>query len=386
MSSQKKLVILGGGAAGVLIAMKLADAPIDITLVDNKTFYEYTPGLCSVLYEATEEKFTKHYKDITFELGPYLAKINVKFVQGKVEAIEENTVRVSGEESLHFDYLVICTGSSYADPWKTHNNDDINSRLDYLAEQRRRYKAAQNILCIGGGPVGVELVTEIAYRAPEKRVTLVDNQPTVLSSAPNGLGDHAQRIIHALPSAHSILNETASEKESGVYETNKSHTEIKTDLVYNCIGVTPNSEFLKESHPEWLNDKKQVIVDAELRVTDNIFAIGDVNSVNEPKMFYTAHMQAVHFVKNMKLLLKNGSNAHLHPYKHSKPNMIISMGPSYGVGLVSGITLTGWPLGLKKGSRIAAFSKYMIERITMNDFNLKVPVNDVLYCISRPHH
>lgn len=36
MSSQKKLVILGGGAAGLLIAMKLADAPIDITLVDNK--------------------------------------------------------------------------------------------------------------------------------------------------------------------------------------------------------------------------------------------------------------------------------------------------------------------------------------------------------------
>lgn len=292
-------------------------------------------------------------------------------------------VRISGEASVYFDYLVICTGSSYADPWKTHNNDDIQTRLDYLSEQRRKYKEAKDILCIGGGPVGVELVTEIAYRAPEKKVTLVDNGATVLSSAPNGLGDHAQRIIHALPSIHSILNETASEKESGIYETNKSHTEIKTDLVYNCIGVTPNSEFLKESHPAWLNDKKQIIVDGELRVTENIFAIGDVNSVNEPKMFYTAHMQAVYFVKNIKLLLKG--DRQLLPYKHSKPNMIISMGPSYGVGLVTGITLTGWPLGLKKGSRIAALSKYMIERITMNDFNLKVPVNDVLYCISRPH-
>jgi NADH dehydrogenase FAD-containing subunit len=34
---RKKLVILGGGAAGVLIAMKLAKNPkVDITLVDNK--------------------------------------------------------------------------------------------------------------------------------------------------------------------------------------------------------------------------------------------------------------------------------------------------------------------------------------------------------------
>lgn len=356
------------------------------------------------MYEETDEKFNQHFKSITFELEPYLSKFNAKFIQGKAKDIKDNKgnrkqiyiyiyiyaqwlisslVHIDGKPAIDYDYLVICTGSSYADPWKTHDNDDIPTRQKFLLEQRNKYKGAENILCIGGGPVGTELVTEIAYRSPKKNLTLVDMGDTVLASAPNGLGDHATRIINALPSIKTIFKEKAEEKEDSVYETDKSHTRIKADLVYNCIGVTPNSDFLKESHSDWLNDKKQVVVDEELKVknTTNIFAIGDVNSVEEAKMFYTAHMQAVHFVKSFKRILKNQG---LIPYKKSKPNMVISMGPSYAVGLVSGVTLTGWPFGLKKGSQVASLTKFMIERITMNDFNLKTTVNDALYCISRP--
>jgi NADH dehydrogenase FAD-containing subunit len=292
-------------------------------------------------------------------------------------------------EGIEYDHLVICTGSSYADPWKTQNKKDgetitLQSRIDFLSQQREKYQQAQEILCIGGGPVGVELITEIAYRSPSKKLTLVDSNPVVLHSAPDNLGDHAQLIINAQPSIKSILNEKCNKKSEGVYETDKSHTEIKADLVYNCIGVTPNTLYLEESHSDWLNEKKQIKVDCYLQVVDGkIFAIGDVNSVQEPKMFYTAHMQAIHFVKNLKRLLNKDA---LKPYAISRANMVVSMGPSYAIGHVSGMNLTGWPLGLKRGSKVAAYSKYMIERITMDDFGLKVPVNEVLYCTSRPLH
>jgi len=130
------------------------------------------------------------------------------------------------------------------------------------------------------------------------------------------------------------------------------------------------------------DDKKQVVVDDTLKVrgTTNIFAVGDVNSVQEPKMFYTAHIQAVHFVKNMRRILKNITRDELLvPYQGAKINMVVSMGPSHAVGHVSGINLTGWPLGTKHGSRVAAVTKYFIERITMNDLGLKIPVNNLLY-------
>lgn len=296
------------------------------------------------------------------------------------------------DEGVEYDYLVICTGSSYADPWKTQSGKeciDLNIRLNFLSQQRDKYIQAQDILCIGGGPVGVELATEISYRTPGKQITLVDANHIVLSNAPNGLGEHAQRIIDARESITSILNQRVSKKNQEgnkfIYETDQTHTEIKADLVYNCIGVTPNSGFLETNHADWLNEKKQIIVDPGLRVTSNVFAVGDVNSVNEPKMFYTAHMQAIHFVKNMLRIMKNNdtSDENLIPYHHSRPNMIVSMGPQYAVGYISGIKLNGWPLGLNKGSHVASWGKYMIERITMNDCHLKLAVNEVLYLTSR---
>jgi NADH dehydrogenase FAD-containing subunit len=229
----------------------------------------------------------------------------------------------------------------------------------------------------------VELVTEIACRSPTKKITLVEANEFVLASAPSDIGKHAQNIIKAKPSIRLINQEMASKKDrqegdKSIYETDKSHTVIEADLVYNCIGVKPNSSFLDSA---WLNEKQQVVVDETLKVphTSNVFAVGDINSVEEPKMFYTAHIQAVHFTRNMRRLLNNAPCNTLLPYRGCRVNMVVSMGPSHAVGHVAGINLTGWPLETKDGSRLAAVAKYFIERITMDDFGLKLPINDLLY-------
>ncbi|KAI8644240.1 hypothetical protein BD408DRAFT_441885 [Parasitella parasitica] len=396
-NNQTKLVILGGGAAGLMVAMQLAKTKyLEITLIDSKSFYEYTPALCSVLFEPTDKAFERHFDSITFDYAPYLASLKIKFILGKIASVKEGKVNLVGQsQAVEYDYAVICTGSSYADPWKTAPSEDGNTldaaaRLDFLRQHRQNYQASQDILCIGGGPVGVETATEIACRSPTKKITLIDSNETVLASAPANLGQHAQTIIDAKPSIRSIHNERAYEKgkrgDKSIYETNQSHTIIDAHLVYNCIGTTPNSTFLDGA---WLDNKKQVIVDDTLKVhgTANLFAVGDVNSVREPKMFYTAHMQAVHFAKNMRRILKNTAREELLlPYQGSKINMVVSLGPSHAVAHVSGINLTGWPFGTKHGSRIAALTKYFIERITMDDLGLKIPVNKLLYYTQEKGH
>ncbi|KAI8993501.1 hypothetical protein BDB01DRAFT_715855 [Pilobolus umbonatus] len=398
MDSPTKILILGGGAAGTLIAMKLAcnltRLKLDITL----TFFEYTPALCSVLYEQRDEDFYKHFKSITYDYKELLTGLNMKFTLGNIEDIKDKQVYLSGNEVLDYDIAIICTGSSYADPWKTQlpkdqdnpssvSTVDLNSRLEYLTRQREEYKAANNILCIGGGPVGVEVAAEITYRSPNKQVTLVDANPSVLSSAPADLGVAAQKILSRRPCLKLIMEEKASLKHKddnrSIYETDKTHTEITADLVYNCIGVTPNSHFLEKSHSEWLNDKKQVKVDKYLRVEGetDVFAIGDINSLSEPKMFFTAHMQALHFTRNIERIIQNlkGKMKRLDPYEGSNLAMVISLGPSRGVGYMARFKLTGWPFETSKGSRAAAYTKYLIERIAMNDFHAKVPFNNLLY-------
>ncbi|KAI7903461.1 uncharacterized protein BX663DRAFT_530691 [Cokeromyces recurvatus] len=367
MSETKKLVILGGGAAGILIAIKLANTKgLDITLIDNKSFYEYTPGLCSVLYEKTEYDFQRHFNKITFDYAPFLSKRNIQFVLGRVKSLKDKKVYLFNDEHepiIEYDYLVICTGSSYADPWKTllttnENEACLNSdaRLEYLRQHRQKYLESNDILCIGAGPVGVELAAEIAHRSPQKKVTIVNSSEYVLSSAPAEIGKNAQKILEAKPSIRIISNEMASEVDAtkDVYETNKTHTRFTPDLVYHCVGITPNTDFMESV---WLNERKQIIVDEYLRIpgVEHVFAVGDVNSFDEPKMFYTAEMQAIHFVRNLRRIIMK--HKELIPYHGSLPNMVISLGPHYGVGYLSGIRLTGWPFGQQKGSHLAAVTK-----------------------------
>ncbi|KAI8145135.1 hypothetical protein BJV82DRAFT_511832 [Fennellomyces sp. T-0311] len=384
----KKFVILGGGAAGILLAMKLASdrqrLGINITLIDCKSFFEYTPSLISVLYEATDDQFEKHFCNVTADYQELLVRIGVKFVLGIVRDMDHENVILGNDQKVAYDLAVICTGSFYNDPWKVPCQQDQTTmqwheRLEFLRTQRDKYKSSENILCIGGGPVGVEVATEIAYRSPLKHVALVNASDTVLSGTPPPLSDGAERVLHNLNSIRLISGEKANKVDDTTYKTDKTQTEIKADLVYMCTGLRPNTQFLQESHPDWLDDKKHIRVDARFRVADNdnIFAIGDVNDVNEPKLWFTAHMQTIHLYHNLKRLLQGRTD--LVPYQGSQLSMVISLGPHYAIGSFAGVVLNGWPLGKNHGSRLAALAKHTVERITMNDYHSKKLTNDILY-------
>ncbi|RCH85662.1 hypothetical protein CU098_000778, partial [Rhizopus stolonifer] len=327
----------------------------------------YTPALCSVLYEKTLQEFHDHFKKITFDYKATLNGLGVEYIQGTIEQVKETQV--------NYDYLAICTGSSYADPWKANQDClEMDERLDYLQKQRQEYLNANNILCIGGGPVGVEIVGEIAYRSPQKSLTLINNGSVVLSSAPNHLGEKAQKILKAR-GISLIMNEKA-EKKDEVYVTDKSKQILKPDLVYNCVGVKPNTQFLEK---EWVDGGGYVKVEDTLNVhgKSNVFALGDVNNCGEAKLYYAAHMQAMHFCRNLSRLL-NGKQ--MIPYQHAVPAMFISIGPYYSVGTMSKLNFSGWPLGQEKGSIIAAWIKYIIEKINVQGgSNVEVLINQALY-------
>ncbi|KAI7871577.1 hypothetical protein BDF14DRAFT_1762524 [Spinellus fusiger] len=396
MSQKKDLVIVGGGAAGILMATILAcekdKSRLNITLVDSKSFFEYTPSLCSVLYKTTDKDFETHFKNITENYTSILDPLGITFIHGKIVDLEENKV-VLNNGYLYFDYAILCTGSHNSAPWRIDHDHktlvDIEDRLNYLKDQREIYKNAKDILCIGGGPVGVELVTEIIHRSPEKNITLINSNGIVLPNAPHNIGKLCNDIIME-KKALKVFHGERAYPISGLscpnangryqYKTSRTGVTIESDLVYTAIGIKPNTEYLRVFHSDWLNEKGQVIVNSYLQVegTTNIYSVGDMNSVDDQKMYFTAHMQGLHCVYNLRRLLTGKEQK---PYLGCRDGMLVSLGPTHGIGYLTGILFRGLPFSTKKGSSMVSYLKYIIERVTMNDFHLKKVANTLLYYI-----
>ena len=106
----KKLVILGAGTAGTMVANRLVRLlDMDewaITIVDQDPVHYYQPGYLFLPFGVYSKK------DIVKPKRDFIPSI-VKYIQAKIEMIEpdHNRVRLSNAAVLDYDYLVIATGT-----------------------------------------------------------------------------------------------------------------------------------------------------------------------------------------------------------------------------------------------------------------------------------
>lgn len=109
----KKLLILGGGTAGTIMANKMRkDLPRDdweITVVDQFKTHYYQPGFLFVPFGMYREKDVVKPKGDFFPVG-------VKAVYSEIDRIdpEKNQVILSDGVALKYDFLIIATGTKTA--------------------------------------------------------------------------------------------------------------------------------------------------------------------------------------------------------------------------------------------------------------------------------
>jgi len=109
----KKLVILGGGTAGTMMANKLAPVidryDCQITLVDQDETHYYQPGFLFIPFEIYTEEDVKKPKRDYFPSG-------IEVIMSAIEGImpKENKIKLSNGKILNYDYLIIATGSRIA--------------------------------------------------------------------------------------------------------------------------------------------------------------------------------------------------------------------------------------------------------------------------------
>ena len=221
-----RVVVVGGGFAGLSAANALAKMAVDVTLVDRRNHHTFQPLLYQVALAVLSPA------DIAQPIRSVLSKDrNIEVLMDEVVGIEADHRRVllrTGAQ-IDYDYLILGTGSTHSyfgkDEWaqwapglKTvEDATEIRRRVLLafeLAEREMVETGAHtelNFVIIGGGPTGVELAGAISdisklymrhdfrHIDPSKaRVTLIEGSPRILAAYPEDLSKKAVEQLNQL--------------------------------------------------------------------------------------------------------------------------------------------------------------------------------------------
>lgn len=226
-----RVVIVGGGFAGLRAARNLRHAPVRVTLIDRRNHFLFQP----LLYQVATAELSP--ADIATPLrGVLRHQRNTEVLLAEVTGVDvaARQVRVrsragAGEGVIPYDYLILATGAGQSyfghDEWarfapslKTIDDATTLRRTILLAfeaaEQEPdpdRRRALLTFVIVGGGPTGVEMagaIAELAHKAvngdfrhfdpAEARVVLAEAIPRLLGAFPEALGEDARRKLERM--------------------------------------------------------------------------------------------------------------------------------------------------------------------------------------------
>lgn len=330
-SSNPRIVIIGGGFAGIALAKKLRNKNVQVVLLDKHNYHNFQPLLYQVATGGLEagsiaypiRKVIQEYKDFYFRLTA------VK----EIDSVNQKVIAEIGD--LHYDYLVIATGSKtnyfgnkdierYSMAMKTIPQSlNIRSLIlenfeqAVLTKDESEKNSLINFVLVGAGPTGVELAGALAEM---KKAILQKDYPDL---------DIAKMEINLIQSGDRILN-TMSEKSSAEAERFLINLGVKiwkNVRVTNYDGktITTNSDLTFDTATViWTAgvqgaairglDAKSLVEKVErIRVNqfnqvvgyDNIFALGDIASMESEKYPQGHPMMAQPAIQQGRLLGEN---------------------------------------------------------------------------------
>ncbi len=361
----KKIVVLGGGYAGVLTAKKLAkkfkkNKDLQITLIDKQSYHTMLTELHEVAAGRVDEE------SIRMDLKRIFAGRNVEVVLDEIKTIDfDQKVLVSDQQSYEYDYLVIGTGCKptfFGIPGAEHAHqlwsytDAVNLREHILnmfrqaaltADKQKR-RELLTFVTVGAGFTGVEMAGELgewkdelcrSFHIDRDEVSLyiVDFAPKVLPMYPDKLIKKAEKRLIKLGN-ELVMNSAVSEIHEDKVVLNKGEKVIQTHTVIWAAGIE-GSDIVDQASVEKAG-RGRIVTNGHLQakdyedvyvVGDNIFYIPEGEERPVPQMVENAEHSAPVVAHNIAVDINGGTHKIYKPTFHGS---MVCIGSRYGVAQV----------------------------------------------------
>jgi NADH dehydrogenase len=328
----KKIVVVGGGFAGLNFIKSLGDARgYEITLVDLNNYHFFPPLLYQVAMAQIEptnivypfRRFFQKKKNLKFHLGR-LVRVDVK-----ANSIETESA------TLYYDFLVLAVGTvarhfcmenvkKYSWPLKTID-DAINLRNHLLlnvekaiqSKDEEEKKRLLTVVIAGGGPTGVEVAGVMAETVrkigPKEyleipqgtvKIYLIQGTGELLKTMSKKAQEEAFHVLNSM-GVIIILNTRVVDYVNGHVMLDKGEPIPTNALIWTSGVIGTRIDGFPE---EAFGNGRRLFVDEHLAVkgTSNVFALGDIGLDTQQKEYPEGHPQLAQVaIQQGKYLAKN---------------------------------------------------------------------------------
>jgi NADH:ubiquinone reductase (H+-translocating) len=309
MKSAHRVLIIGGGFAGLNCAQSLAnDQRFQVTLLDQQNHHRFQPLLYQVATAALSAP------DIARSLRAVLSNArNISVILGKVEKIDSAAKTVTtSQKSYEYDSLVLATGArtSYfgKDEWAEHTfglktlEDSRAIRhqvLNALEEAERSddpdlQRRLMTVAIVGGGPTGVELagafadLVRRALKIDYRHIDLKNFRIVIIQSGDRLLKpfctDHSQYTRERLEElgVEVITGPRVDDVQKGKIHLNDDRwIEAETIIWAAGVAASPLTEAI--DCPRDRGGRIEVEPSLAIPGHPHIFAAGDLASITDPE-------------------------------------------------------------------------------------------------------
>ncbi len=372
-----RVVIVGGGFGGINVAMALARAPVEITLVDRNNYHLFQP----LLYQVATGGLSP--ANIAAPLRSILRRQrNVRVRQEEVVGFDLQRRLVRFEQgTFEYDTLVVAAGAWHSyfghDEWarfapglKTIDDaTEIRARL-LAAFERAEWEtdldARRRLLTfaiIGAGPTGVELAGALAELARytlkhdfrninpgDARILLVDAAPRVLGAYPEPLSERAADSLTRL--GVTVLTGASVEhldSDGVLVKVGEATERIETENILWAAGVQAASlaQVLAAASGAPTDRVGRIMVTPQLALPghDDVYVIGDIaHTVGKdgkplPGVAPVAIQQGKYVARSIARKLKRKP---IEPFKYRDYGSLATIGRKSAVAQLGRFRFTGY--------------------------------------------
>lgn len=347
-----KVVIVGGGFAGVRAALKLANkTSFEVKLISAQTYFEYH----AALYRSATGRSPL---EVAIPLADFFeyAK-NIEVINDKIIGLDPKNKTITGESGSDWQYdtLILALGNvtqyfgikglqQYSYGVKTVH--EALGLKRHVHEDLVNHHSDLNYVVIGAGATGVELSAElIAYLHSTRRkhkikrafsLELVEASPQVLPALP---ANFTKRVQERLAKIGVKLYLNSPVKSETAQSITLPSGNIKSHTVVWTAGIENNPFFTEHLHVFKVGKLGRAKVNEYLQAAPDIYVLGDSADTKYSGMAQTALHDATFVANN---LIRAVNNKPMRKYEPARPVYAIPVGPRWTAVLWGKVKIYGF--------------------------------------------